>query len=47
MLMFKDTVKMDVSALKKQQKQKEYHFDGLLFGPSRVYYLGQVWHNKK
>ena len=37
-LMFKNTVKIGISAHQKAKK----HFEGLLSGPSRGYYLVQV-----
>ena len=45
--MFKNTMKIGISAHFQKQKNKKYHFEVLLSGPSRCYYLGQVDCNLK
>ena len=47
-LMFKKHYKIGISAhFQKQKKEKNDHFEGLLSGPSKGYYLGQVCCNIK
>ena len=46
--MFKSTIKIGISAhFQKQTKKKNDHLEGLLSGPSKGYYLGQVRCNIK
>ena len=44
----KNTIKIGISAhFQKQKRDKKDHFEGLLSGPSKGYYLGQVCCNIK